>query len=103
MTTLENLCALAAEFPDAPKWWIGDWANEGSKRYGVSVEQAIVTGAHGARALRSDSDRKKERLPGGVEATVTGLKMPDDFEREDWAKLGAWFFAIEAETADIEE
>ena len=44
VTTLGDLREISHAHPDAPKWWLGDWANEGTRRFDVTIEQAVEAG-----------------------------------------------------------
>jgi hypothetical protein len=84
--TMNDLVAVAAEFPDAAKWWLGDWVNEGEKRFGLTVEEAheiSLTNAVLVGALSAQRD-----LPREIQADATSLTLPPDLTRKEWEQLG---------------
>jgi hypothetical protein len=88
ITTLGELREISHAHPDAPKWWLGDWANEGTRRLGVTIEQAVEAGNAAARAISPDLYRGSLELPVVVEADATSLHLPGDVTREEWERLG---------------
>jgi hypothetical protein len=95
--TLGELRQLSSASPDAPKWWLGDWANEGTRRFGVTIEQAVDAGRAVARSIGRDFWRGSLELPVSVEADVTSLRLPSDITREAWERLGAFLFRVHDE------
>src|SRR5438477_3962211 len=98
MSPAENVGSLqliAGEHPDAPRWWIGDWANEGERRFGVALENAVETANIAARELQAmATSPSKVSLPSGVAADAVSLRLPDEFPIEEWERLGGIIMAV---------
>jgi hypothetical protein len=95
--TVAELQFIASEHPDAPKWWIGDWANEGERRFAVGLEEAVKVADAAATELRSMvTSPSHVALPRGVEADAVSLRFPDDLPRAEWERLGGIVVAINA-------
>ena len=88
--TLGDLRAIASEHPDAPKWWLGDWANKGAERFDITPEQAVDLANAAAHELRPDWYRGSLLLPAGTRADATSLRLPPEMPKEDWARLGGF-------------
>lgn len=99
VTTLGELREISSAHPDAPKWWLGDWANEGMRRFGVSVEDAVEQGNAAARAIGRDAYRGSLEIPVAVEVDATSISLPDEITREQWERLGGFLGRVHDEVA----
>ncbi len=95
--TLGELREISNAHPDAPKWWLGDWANEGTRRFGVTVEEAVEAGNAAARAISRDVYRGSLELPVAVEADATSIRLPIEITREQWEQLGGFLGRVHDE------
>jgi hypothetical protein len=95
--TVGDLQSIAADHPDAPRWWIGDWANEGERRFGVTLEEAVDVANREARDLRAMvTSPSHVKLPARVKADAISLKLPATLSRGEWERLGGIVAAVEA-------
>lgn len=97
VTTLAGLREISYVYPDAPKFWLGDWANEGTRRFGVTVARAVDAGNAAARSISSDVYRASLELPVAVDADATSIRFPDQITREQWELLGGFFAHVHDE------
>lgn len=97
VTTLGELREISHRHRDAPKWWLGDWANEGTRRFGVTIEHAVEVRNAAALAITPDLHRGSLELPVAVEADVTSLRLPDDITREEWEHVGGFLGRVHDE------
>lgn len=88
--TLGDLRAIVSQFPDAPKWWLGDWGNSGAERFGITPEEAVTLANAAAHELRPDWYRGSLLLPAGTTVDATSLQLPSEMTKEDWARLGGF-------------
>jgi hypothetical protein len=88
--TVGELRTIAMVFPDAPKFWIGDWANDGVARFGVTLDEALRAANSVVRGLRTPGhDWSGFRLPRGMRADATSLTLPENLSRSEWEQIGA--------------
>jgi hypothetical protein len=97
--TVRDLIVIAAEFPDAPKWWLGDWVNAGQERFSVSDEEAFSTGKAAASMFRATRDDDAE-LPEGVGIDATSAVFAAEVTKDEWTRVGGVFFALHDEIKD---
>jgi hypothetical protein len=87
--TITDLREIIVAHPDAAKWWIGDWLNEGAARYGLGTEEAIAIASAEATAIRSDrADPATIVIPHGVRPDSISLGPTPELSRSDWERLG---------------
>ena len=96
-TTIADLRVLSDSAPDAPKWWLGDWANEGERLFGVSIEEAAEVGNKAALEIDPDIYRGSLELPVAIEADSTSLRLPEGVTREEWDRLGGFLVRVHDE------
>lgn len=93
--TVADLQIIVSEHPDAPLWWIGDWANEGERRFAIHLDDAVKTANAAARELRSMvTSPSNVTLPRGVKADAVSLRLPDNLPRRDWERVGGIITAV---------
>ena len=97
VTTLAGLREISYKHPDAPKWWLGDWANDGTRRFGITVARTVEVGNAAARKISSDSYRGSLELPVAVEADAVSLRLPDEITQEQWELLGGFLTHVHDE------